>query len=75
MSDYAQPINPKVLLEQIEATVDQEISHSHLWRVKFQGSYWFARPYGKSSGVSMRPGESVRVVAMEGITLLVLPHF
>lgn len=53
--------------------VDRAVIPGRLWRVKFQGTYWFARLYDPNQPINIRPGDAVKVMAMEGITLLVLP--
>ncbi|PSB15462.1 hypothetical protein C7B76_13690 [filamentous cyanobacterium CCP2] len=59
--------------EPIQGVVDCAVAQGRLWRVKFQGSYWFARLYQPNEQVTMQPGEPVKVIAMQGITLLVAP--
>jgi membrane protein implicated in regulation of membrane protease activity len=59
--------------EPIQGVVDCAVAQGRLWRVKFQGSYWFAKLYQPEEGIKMQPGEFVEVIAMEGITLLVIP--
>lgn len=63
-----------MLSEPIHGVVDQAIAQGRLWRVKFQGSYWFARLYHPDEEVVMEPGQTVTIVAMQGITLLVKPQ-
>lgn len=75
---YFHSTHSKVLSEHVEAIVDKEIKAGKLWRVKFQKSYWFARLYQADSmvagnGVSLRSGERVRVIAIQGITVLIQP--
>jgi membrane protein implicated in regulation of membrane protease activity len=51
-----------------EAIVDEIVHAGDRFRVKFQGSYWFARA---KSFLLILPGDSVRVVGRQNITLLV----
>jgi hypothetical protein len=51
--------------------VEQTITSSHRGRVRFAGSYWFARFY-HSSHPEVLPGTVVRVVGRQGQTLLVV---
>jgi membrane protein implicated in regulation of membrane protease activity len=51
-----------------EAIVDEEIQPNKVGRVKFRGSYWSARC---SDRVTLVPGEVVRVIGRDSITLLV----
>jgi hypothetical protein len=71
--DFFLPPYPSMFSEPIQGVVDCAIAQGRLWRVKFQGSYWFAKLYQPNVRVTMQPGESVEVIAMEGITLLVAP--
>jgi hypothetical protein len=67
------PPYPNMFSEPIQGVVDSAVKQGRLWRVKFQGSYWFARLYQPNQHVIMQPGQSVKVIAIEGITLLVAP--
>jgi hypothetical protein len=67
------PPHPHMFSEPIQGVVDSAVKQGRLWRVKFQGSYWFARLYQPNQAVTMQPGQSVKVMAIEGITLLVAP--
>ncbi|NES93789.1 MAG: hypothetical protein F6K32_00745 [Desertifilum sp. SIO1I2] len=42
-------------------------------RVKFQGTYWPAQFYHPDCQATVLPDEPVTVVAIQGITLLVVP--
>ena len=53
-------------------TVEQTITHHQSGRVKFQASYWPARLYQSDSPPAVFPGERVKVVGRQGITLLVV---
>ncbi|WP_416676435.1 NfeD family protein [Egbenema bharatensis] len=52
------------------ATVEETIRPNHSGRVRFQGSWWFARC---QADVTIEPGEEVKVIGHQGITLLVEP--
>lgn len=73
MRNFFLPPNPSMFSEPIQGVVDCAVAQGRLWRVKFQGSYWFAKLYQPKEGIKMQPGEFVEVIAMEGITLLVVP--
>lgn len=73
MKNMFLPQYPHMFPEPIQGIADRAIAQGRLWRVKFQGSYWFARLYQPNEQVVIRPGEPVKVIAMEGITLLVTP--
>lgn len=51
-----------------EAIVDEEIQPYKTGRVKFRGSYWEARCDRKMTFV---PGEVVRVIGRDNLTLLI----
>ncbi len=53
-------------------TVEQTITHRQSGRVKFQASYWPARLYQPDCPPAVFPGERVKVVGRQGITLLVV---
>ncbi len=53
-------------------TVEQTITHHQPGRVKFQASYWPARLYQPDYPLAVFPGERVRIVGRQGITLLVV---
>lgn len=56
-----------------KGTVEKTISPHEPGRVKCQGTYWPARFYESDCEATVLPGEPVSVVAMQGITLLVVP--
>jgi membrane protein implicated in regulation of membrane protease activity len=53
-----------------EGVVTKVVYQAKEWRVQFQGSYWPARPY---QPCTLFPGDFVRVVRIDNITLLVEP--
>ncbi len=54
-------------------TVEQAIAPHQPGKVKFQGTYWYARFYQPDCQANIPPGQTVTVVAREGMTLLVVP--
>ncbi len=54
-------------------TVEEAISYNQRGRVKFDGTCWPARFYHPNCKATVQPDEPVSVVAIQGITLLVLP--
>jgi membrane protein implicated in regulation of membrane protease activity len=52
------------------AVVEETIRPNHSGRVRFQGSWWFARC---QADVTIEAGEEVKVIGHQGITLLVEP--
>jgi hypothetical protein len=75
---YSDSANLKVLPEPAKAVIEKEIVAGRVWRVKFQGHYWFARLYQAENMISddvisFHPGELVHIVAMQGITVLIRP--
>jgi NfeD-like C-terminal, partner-binding len=59
--------------EQAEGKVDQTSSLARSGRVKFQGSFWKAELTYPNCR-SLKPGEAVKVLGRQGITLLVVPQ-
>lgn len=55
-------------------TVEKEIAPYQSGRVQAMGSYWPAKLYQPDSQAYLLAGDSVLVVAMQGITLLVVPE-
>jgi hypothetical protein len=75
---YSDSANLKVLPEPARAVVEKEIVAGSMWRVKFQGHYWFAQLYQPNNlisdeVVSLQRGEPVKIIAIQGITLLIRP--
>lgn len=53
--------------------VEQTITHNHSGRVFFQATYWPARFSDAACQVEAVPGESIKIVGRQGLTLLVIP--
>ncbi len=51
-----------------KAVVEEEIRPQHSGRVRFQSSWWPAKCDGQ---ITLKPGEVVRVVGLDNITLIV----
>ncbi|NET38966.1 MAG: hypothetical protein F6K19_44500, partial [Cyanothece sp. SIO1E1] len=56
-----------------DGKVERTISPFHPGRVYFQATYWPARFYDASCQVIASPGDPVKVMGREGLTLLVMP--
>lgn len=67
------PSTVEMLPEPKRGTVEKAIAPNQRGRVKAMGSYWPAKFYRADSLDQLLPGQSVLVVAREGITLLVMP--
>lgn len=71
VSDNFEPAPlPVVATPSGQATVDAIIQPSRTGRVRFQGSWWSARC---DQNVTISPGEVVRVIGRQNITLVVEP--
>ncbi|MGA7937205.1 MAG: hypothetical protein WCA35_26880 [Kovacikia sp.] len=65
-----QPDRPKILTEPVMAIVD--VSYApHSIRVKYAATTWNAKFHNLNSVVALFPGQSVKVVGIQGITLLI----
>lgn len=67
------PTEVEVFPEPLRGTVDKTISPQKAGRVKCLGSFWPARLYQSDCQMTIMPEESVNIVAIQGITLLVVP--
>jgi membrane protein implicated in regulation of membrane protease activity len=66
------PQRVKLFPKNVYGTVEKRITPTQPGRVRFQGSTWKARFYAAACPMLV-PGDAVKVVGLEGITLLVLP--
>jgi membrane protein implicated in regulation of membrane protease activity len=73
MNNLYVPKSPKMFPEPIQGITDQAIGFGQSGRVKSMGSYWSARLYQPHPHQIIPPGEQVNVIAIYGITLLVIP--
>lgn len=73
LNSFFFPEDPKMLPEPIYGTIDKAIIQGRIWRVKFNGSYWFARLYDPNQRTTLEPGQTVEILAIRGITLLIAP--
>lgn len=63
----------EVFPEPLTGKVEKKISPQETGRVRCLGSFWPARLYQSDCQVTILPKESVNIVAIQGITLLVVP--
>lgn len=62
------------LLPQPEKGItDRPIAYGRKGRVKYRGTYWSAQLYQPDRQVVILTGEPVSILAIQGITLLVVP--
>lgn len=66
-------VGQDMLTHSNKATVEKVITQEHPGRVKYQGAYWPAKLYQVDGRIAVLPGEAVSVVAIQGITLFVIP--
>ncbi|MGE5660532.1 MAG: NfeD family protein [Actinomycetota bacterium] len=59
--------------EPLDGIADEAIAQGLPGRAFFQASYWPARLYDAKSQVILSPGQPLKVVGMDSITLLVIP--
>ena len=59
--------------QQFPGIVEKAITRDRPGRVKFKNSYWPARLHQPDSPTEILPGQLVKVIGREGITLLILP--
>ncbi|MBD2186098.1 NfeD family protein [Planktothrix sp. FACHB-1355] len=67
------PSEVEVFPEPVIGTVDKVISPQKPGRVRCLGSCWPAQLYQVNCQATILPEESVNIVAIQGITLLVVP--
>ncbi len=63
----------EVFPSEVLAWVDQPISEAQAGRVKALGTSWPARLAAAGTGCELLPGQRVRAIGRQGITLLVVP--
>ncbi|WP_416671664.1 NfeD family protein [Egbenema bharatensis] len=62
----------KLFPQPAQGHVEQSIAPEHMGRVRFQGSIWKAK-FAESHYKPVEPGDSVKVLGVQGITLVVIP--
>jgi membrane-bound ClpP family serine protease len=65
--------NSSLPSEPAQGIVDRAIAYGQPGRVKYRGTYWSAQLYHPDRETVIAQGEPVRILAMRGITLLVVP--
>ncbi|MFB2917901.1 NfeD family protein [Aerosakkonema funiforme] len=63
----------EMFAEAVPGIVEVRLAPNQPRRVKCQSTYWPAKLYHRDCQVTISPNEPVRVVGIEGITLLVVP--
>jgi membrane protein implicated in regulation of membrane protease activity len=53
-----------------EGKVDQVTKEGRIWRIQYQASLWTAR---SKQAIELQPGDWVRVVERQGLTLIIEP--
>ena len=69
--------DPIILFEvkdQVTGTVSKPITSTQPGRIKCQAVYWPACLYKAQSKTSLQPGQTVKVIGRQGLTLLVQPN-
>lgn len=64
---------PEIFLEPLIGVVDEAIAPQKPGRISFQSSYWPAKLYQFNAPIILLPEQAVKVVGIQGITLLVQP--
>lgn len=59
---------PKAIAKDEKAIVEEEIRSGESGRVRFQSSWW---PAISDQEITLKPGDAVRVVAIDNVTLIV----
>lgn len=72
--DLFLPAHPEIFSTPTQGKVEQTITHNHPGRIECFGSFWPAQLYQKDPTITLLPGQSVKVVGRQGITLLVVPE-
>ncbi|MBD1835120.1 hypothetical protein H6F61_21100 [Cyanobacteria bacterium FACHB-472] len=67
------PTKVEKLGEPIQGTVEQTIAPNQPGRVKCRATYWPARFYHPDCQTTVISNQRVNIVAIQGITLLVVP--
>jgi NfeD-like C-terminal, partner-binding len=67
------PSSPQLFPEPAEGIVDRLIAYGQTGRVKYRGTYWSAQLYRPNRRTMIPTGEFVSIIAIRGITLLVVP--
>jgi membrane protein implicated in regulation of membrane protease activity len=60
--------------DQTNGTVSKSITSKQPGRIKCQAVYWPASLYKAQPNISLQPGQTVKVVGRQGLTLLVRPN-
>ncbi|MDF0555598.1 NfeD family protein [Kamptonema sp. UHCC 0994] len=63
----------EIFSEPLIGVVEEAIAPQQPGRISFQGSYWPAKLYQSNSPIILSPEKAVKVVGIQGITLLVQP--
>jgi hypothetical protein len=71
LNSFFFPEDLKMFPEPLYGMVDKAIIQGRIWRVKCNGSYWFARLYYPNQLLTFEPGQTVKILAIQGITLLI----
>lgn len=67
------PSNPEWFSEPQWGVVDEAIALTQDGRIKFQGTYWTAKLYRPGPQTIIQPGQQALIVALQDLTLLVIP--
>lgn len=73
MSSFPNSFSPQLLSKPAHGITDRPIAYGHAGRVKYRGTYWFAKLYEPDQSVVIPTGAPVTIIGIEGITLLVVP--
>lgn len=65
--------SPQLFPEPASGIVDRLIAYGQTGRVKYRGTYWSAQLYQPDRRLILSAGEPVNIIAIRGITLLVVP--